>query len=127
MITDKTHIEVPADGAKIVPGEPTPDNPIIPFIEGDGIGVDITPVMKDVVDAAVEKAYGGTRQIHWMEIYAGEKSTRRSSARTRADGASTGWRSTQARSPRSCTDRTSGFPRRRSRRCGSTRSRSRGR
>jgi isocitrate dehydrogenase len=76
MITDKTHIEVPADGAKIVPGEPTPDNPIIPFIEGDGIGVDITPVMKDVVDAAVEKAYGGARQIHWMEIYAGEKSTR---------------------------------------------------
>ncbi len=67
---------MPADGAKIVPGEPTPDNPIIPFIEGDGIGVDITPVMKDVVDAAVEKAYGGARQIHWMEIYAGEKSTR---------------------------------------------------
>ena len=76
MITDKTHIEVPADGAKIVPGEPTPDNPIIPFIEGDGIGVDITPVMKDVVDAAVEKAYGGSRQIHWLEIYAGEKATR---------------------------------------------------
>src|SRR5258705_1592931 len=75
MITDKTHIEVPADGAKIVPGEPTPDNPIIPFIEGDGIGVDITPVMKAVVDAAVEKAYGGARQIHWMEIYAGEKAT----------------------------------------------------
>ena len=76
MITDKTHIEVPADGAKIAPGEPTPDNPIIPFIEGDGIGVDITPVMKDVVDAAVEKAYGGSREIHWMEIYAGEKATR---------------------------------------------------
>ena len=71
-----THIEVPADGAKIVPGEPTPDNPIIPFIEGDGIGVDITPVMKAVVDAAVEKAYGGARQIHWLEIYAGEKATR---------------------------------------------------
>ena len=76
MITDKTHIEVPADGAKIALGEPTPDNPIIPFIEGDGIGVDITPVMKDVVDAAVEKAYGGSREIHWMEIYAGEKATR---------------------------------------------------
>ena len=59
-----------------MPGEPTPDNPIIPFIEGDGIGVDITPVMKAVVDAAVEKAYGGARQIHWMEIYAGEKATR---------------------------------------------------
>jgi isocitrate dehydrogenase len=71
-----TPIRVPRDGAKVVPGEPTPDNPIVPFIEGDGIGVDITPVMKDVVDAAVAKAYDGTREIHWMEIYAGEKSTR---------------------------------------------------
>jgi isocitrate dehydrogenase len=71
-----THIEVPVDGAKIVAGEPTPDNPIIPFIEGDGIGVDITPAMQAVVDASVEKAYGGARRIHWMEIYAGEKSTR---------------------------------------------------
>ena len=71
-----TPIEIPAGGAKIVPGEPTPDNPIIPFIEGDGIGVDITPPMRTVVDAAVEKAYGGGRQIHWMEIYAGEKATR---------------------------------------------------
>jgi isocitrate dehydrogenase len=71
-----TVIEVPADGAKIVPGEPVPDNPIIPFIEGDGIGVDITPVMKEVVDAAVAKAYGGERAIRWMEVYAGEKSTR---------------------------------------------------
>jgi isocitrate dehydrogenase len=69
-------IEIPAGGAKIVPGEPTPDNPIIPFIEGDGIGVDITPPMRTVVDAAVERAYGGGRQIHWMEIYAGEKATR---------------------------------------------------
>jgi isocitrate dehydrogenase len=76
MITDKTHIEVPAGGTKIVPGEPTPDNPIIPFIEGDGIGVDITPVMKAVVDASVEKAYGGERRIHWLEMYAGEKATR---------------------------------------------------
>ncbi len=59
-----------------MPGQPTPDNPIIPFIEGDGIGVDITPVMQAVVDAAVEKAYGGAREIHWMEVYAGEKSTR---------------------------------------------------
>src|SRR5690606_12894186 len=50
-----------------------PDNPIIPFIEGDGIGVDVTPVMQKVVDAAVEKAYGGRRRIHGMEIYAGEK------------------------------------------------------
>jgi isocitrate dehydrogenase len=71
-----TQIEVPAAGAKIVPGRPTPDNPIIPFIEGDGIGVDITPAMQMVVDAAVEKAYGGDRRIHWMEIYAGEKATR---------------------------------------------------
>jgi isocitrate dehydrogenase len=76
MITDKTHIEVPAGGTKIVPGEPTPDNPIIPFIEGDGIGVDITPVMKAVVDASIEKAYGGERRIHWLEMYAGEKATR---------------------------------------------------
>ena len=53
-----------------------PDNPIIPFIEGDGIGVDITPVMQRVVDAAVAKAYGGERRIHWLEVYAGEKSTR---------------------------------------------------
>jgi isocitrate dehydrogenase len=70
-----TRIEVAAGGAKIVPGEPTPDNPIIPFIEGDGIGVDITPTMRMVVDASVEKAYGGSRQIHWIEIYAGEKAT----------------------------------------------------
>ncbi|HEY5679202.1 MAG TPA: NADP-dependent isocitrate dehydrogenase [Pseudomonadales bacterium] len=72
------HIEVPADGEKITVNADDslniPDNPIIPFIEGDGIGVDITPVMKDVVDAAVAKAYGGSRRIHWMEIYSGEKS-----------------------------------------------------
>ncbi|MBL8468215.1 NADP-dependent isocitrate dehydrogenase [Methyloversatilis discipulorum] len=71
-----THIKIPAEGTKIVAGQPMPDNPIIPFIEGDGIGVDITPVMKDVVDAAVAKAYGGKRKITWMEVYAGEKSTR---------------------------------------------------
>ncbi|WP_309329281.1 isocitrate/isopropylmalate family dehydrogenase, partial [Bacillus amyloliquefaciens] len=53
-----------------------PHQPIIPFIEGDGTGIDITPVMLKVVDAAVAKAYGGARQIHWMEIYAGDKSTR---------------------------------------------------
>jgi isocitrate dehydrogenase len=70
-----TSIRIPEGGSKIAPGEPVPDNPIIPFIEGDGIGVDITPVMKDVVDAAVAKAYDGARQIHWMEVYAGEKST----------------------------------------------------
>jgi isocitrate dehydrogenase len=71
-----THIKIPAEGTKIVAGKPVPDNPIIPFIEGDGIGVDITPVMKDVVDAAVAKAYGGKRKITWMEVYAGEKATR---------------------------------------------------
>jgi isocitrate dehydrogenase len=71
-----TVIRVPEGGAKIAPGQPVPGNPIVPFIEGDGIGVDITPVMKDVVDAAVEKSSGGARRIHWMEIYAGEKSTR---------------------------------------------------
>jgi isocitrate dehydrogenase len=69
-------ITVPEGGTRIVPGEPTPPEPIVPFIEGDGIGVDITPVMRAVVDAAVEQAYGGARRIHWMEIYAGEKSTR---------------------------------------------------
>ena len=72
------HIQVPAGGEKItVSADDTlnvPDNPIIPFIEGDGIGVDITPVMKKVVDAAVAKAYGGSRKIHWVEIYSGEKS-----------------------------------------------------
>src|SRR5436190_1938935 len=69
-------ISVPSEGARIVPGRPVPDNPIIPFIEGDGIGVDITPVMQEVVDAAVAKAYGGGRRIYWLEVYAGEKSTR---------------------------------------------------
>ena len=74
------HIQVPTDGQKItVNADMTlnvPDRPIIPFIEGDGTGVDITPVMIRVVDAAVAKAYGGQRQIRWMEVYAGEKSTR---------------------------------------------------
>jgi isocitrate dehydrogenase len=69
-------IKVPAGGQKIVPGQAIPDNPIIPFIEGDGIGADITPVMLKVVDTAVQKAYGGKRKIHWMEVFAGEKSTR---------------------------------------------------
>ncbi len=69
------HIKVPTEGTKIVPGQPTPNQPIIPFIEGDGIGVDITPVMQKVIDAAVAKAYGGQRKIVWMEVFAGEKST----------------------------------------------------
>ncbi|KJV29480.1 isocitrate dehydrogenase [Aquitalea magnusonii] len=71
-----SHIKVPAEGQKIIPGQAIPDNPIIPFIEGDGIGIDITPVMIKVIDAAVAKAYAGRRKIHWMEVYAGEKSTR---------------------------------------------------
>ena len=74
------HIQVPAQGQKItVHADGTlnvPDEPIIPYIEGDGTGLDITPVMLKVVDAAVAKAYGGQRRIHWMEIYAGEKATR---------------------------------------------------
>lgn len=74
------HIKVPADGAKITVNPDfsinVPDNPIIPFIEGDGTGLDITPVMIKVVNAAVAKAYGGKRKIHWMEVYAGEKSTK---------------------------------------------------
>jgi isocitrate dehydrogenase len=71
-----TYIQVPEGGEKVVPGQPVPDHPIVPFIEGDGIGVDITPVMIEVVDAAVANAYGGSRGIKWMEVYAGEKSTR---------------------------------------------------
>ena len=71
------HISVPEDGARIVINADNsiqvPDRPIIPFIEGDGIGVDITPVMRSVVDAVVDAAYGGARSIAWMEIYAGEK------------------------------------------------------
>ena len=71
------HIKVPAQGEKITVNEDysldVPDNPVIPFIEGDGIGVDISPVMLDVVNAAVEKAYGGQKKISWMEIYTGEK------------------------------------------------------
>ena len=72
----RSHIQIPQGGAKIVPGQATPDNPIIPFIEGDGIGIDITPVMIKVIDAAVDKAYAGQKKIHWMEVYAGEKSTK---------------------------------------------------
>jgi isocitrate dehydrogenase len=70
-------IDIPAAGEKITVSKDfslsVPDQPVIPYIEGDGIGVDITPVMKTVVDAAVRKAYDGKRAIQWMEIYAGEK------------------------------------------------------
>lgn len=73
-------INVPNTGEKItVNADNTlnvPDTPIIPFIEGDGIGVDITPPMQKVVDTAVQKSYGGKRKISWMEVYAGEKSTK---------------------------------------------------
>jgi isocitrate dehydrogenase len=73
------HIKIPTSGQKIsVNSDYTlnvPNQPIVPFIEGDGTGVDITPVMKRVVDAAVQKAYQGARSISWMEIYAGEKAT----------------------------------------------------
>ncbi|GLS27460.1 NADP-dependent isocitrate dehydrogenase [Marinibactrum halimedae] len=74
------HISVPSEGAKITvqhngsrPILDVPDCPIIPFIEGDGIGVDITPVMRKVVDVAVKQAYGGKRKIAWMEVFCGEK------------------------------------------------------
>ncbi len=74
------HIKVPEGGEKITVNPDfslnVPDQPIIPYIEGDGTGFDITPVMLKVVDAAVEKVYGGKRQIRWMEIFAGEKATR---------------------------------------------------
>jgi isocitrate dehydrogenase len=74
------HIKVPTGGDKITVNADyslnVSDQPIIPYIEGDGTGTDITPVMIKVVDAAVEKAYGGKKQIHWMEVFAGEKATR---------------------------------------------------
>jgi isocitrate dehydrogenase len=74
------HIKIPSVGEKITVNADfslnVPDQPIIPYIEGDGTGLDITPVMIKVVDAAVAKAYGGKRKIAWMEIYAGEKSTK---------------------------------------------------
>lgn len=75
-----TKINVPANGEKITVNADytlnVPDHPIIPFIEGDGIGVDITPPMINVVNAAVNRAYSGKRAISWMEIYAGEKSVK---------------------------------------------------
>ena len=75
MAYDK--ISVPTDGEKITIGGDNalnvPNRPIIPFIEGDGIGADVTPVMRKVLDAAIDKAYGGERSIAWMEIFAGEK------------------------------------------------------
>ncbi|MEO1204238.1 MAG: NADP-dependent isocitrate dehydrogenase, partial [Pseudomonadota bacterium] len=73
------HISVPERGEAITTNPDysinVPDRPIIPFIEGDGIGIDVTPVMLDVVNAAVSKAYGDSRGIEWMQVYAGEKAT----------------------------------------------------
>ncbi|MEI8361692.1 MAG: NADP-dependent isocitrate dehydrogenase [Betaproteobacteria bacterium] len=73
-------IKIPSTGEKITVNADNslnvPNNPIIPFIEGDGIGADITPPMIKVVNAAVNKAYGDTRKISWMEVYAGEKATK---------------------------------------------------
>lgn len=71
-----SHIKVPAHGQKITDIKQVPDKPIIPFIEGDGIGVDITPIMIKVVDAAVSKAYNGNKQIQWLEVFAGEKAAK---------------------------------------------------
>ena len=74
------HIHIPQNAETITMNKDgslnVPNHPIIPYIEGDGIGVDITPVMKKVVDAAVEKAYHGKKKIAWMEIYTGEKATK---------------------------------------------------
>lgn len=73
-----SNILIPSSGEKITFDNGkliVPDNPIIPFIEGDGIGIDVTPPMIKVVNAAVEKSYGQTKKIHWMEVYAGEKAT----------------------------------------------------
>ena len=74
------HILLPSGGEAIAvgPGQAlqVPDRPIVPFIEGDGIGIDVTPVMRQVVNQAVRRAYGGARKIYWMEIYAGEKASR---------------------------------------------------
>ena len=71
-------IIVPEDGTKITFDDSgninIPNNPIVPYIEGDGIGTDITPVMKKVIDFAVKKAYGNEKKINWMEVFAGEKS-----------------------------------------------------
>jgi isocitrate dehydrogenase len=134
-------IQVPAVGDKITVNADhslnVPDQPIIPYIEGDGIGVDISPVMIKVVDAAVAKAYGGKKKIHWMEIYAGEKSTRvygpdvwlpaeslevlrdyvvsikgpLLKRLTAASAKSPGWRCTLAKKPLNSTTRTPGCPR----------------
>ncbi|MGP1931979.1 MAG: isocitrate/isopropylmalate family dehydrogenase, partial [Arsenophonus sp. ET-DL12-MAG3] len=75
----QSKVIIPSEGEKIrlIKGNlNVPNNPIIPYIEGDGVGIDITPVMLKVVDAAVKKSYLGDKKISWMEIYTGEKSTK---------------------------------------------------
>jgi isocitrate dehydrogenase len=73
------YIEVPASGEAITANPDhtlnVPDRPVIPYVEGDGIGIDVTPVMLDVVNAAVNKAYGDARNIEWMQVYAGQRAT----------------------------------------------------
>ncbi|WP_172952143.1 NADP-dependent isocitrate dehydrogenase [Candidatus Coxiella mudrowiae] len=80
MLVTYQHICIPTQGEKITVNNEgslnIPNQPIIPYIEGDGIGVDITPVMKNVIDVAVEKAYKGKHKLAWMEVYAGEKATK---------------------------------------------------
>ncbi len=72
------HIDIPDGDVITINGDHSlnvPDRPIIPFVEGDGIGIDVTPVMKSVVDAAVSRAYGGNREIRWMQVYAGQRAS----------------------------------------------------
>ncbi|MBT8104732.1 MAG: NADP-dependent isocitrate dehydrogenase, partial [Woeseiaceae bacterium] len=73
------HINVPPDGEAITANADftlnVPDFPVIPYIEGDGIGIDVTPVMLNIVEAAVETAYNDDRQIRWMPVYAGQRAT----------------------------------------------------
>ena len=81
------HIVVPTTGSKIKLRQDfsldVPNDPIIPFIQGDGVGRDVSPVMRKVVDAVVQKAYDGARKIHWMEVFAGEKAAERYGADVR--------------------------------------------
>ena len=80
-MSEYQNLQIPTDGEKVAHADDgklqVPDNPIICFIEGDGIGIDITPVMKAVVDASVAKAYDGKKQIKWLEVYAGEKAAKK--------------------------------------------------
>ncbi|EHD02976.1 Isocitrate dehydrogenase [Salmonella enterica subsp. enterica serovar Urbana str. R8-2977] len=97
----ESKVVVPVEGKKITLQNGklnVPENPIIPFIEGDGIGVDVTPAMLKVVDAAVEKAYKGERKISWMENF-----------RSHFKGPP-GWKFTPEKNPHRFTARMSGFP-----------------